>query len=91
MSEEKVFPEIEEEFAAFEHVMRIAEEEASEKEPEHRLKFSASLPEIQSAISVGGDGARIKLDVPEQDLAEVLKLAAFGRGKVLKMTVEVES
>lgn len=54
------------------------------------IKFAASLPEIQSAISVGGDGARLKIDVPETEIAEVLKLAAYGRGKILHVTVEVE-
>ena len=52
-------------------------------------EFSASIPPIQSATSIGGDGAcRLKLDVPASDLAEVMKLAGFGMGKHLKITVE---
>lgn len=48
----------------------------------------ASLPDIQSAVSIGGDGARVKIDVPESDIAEVIKLAAYGRGKVLTVTIK---
>lgn len=51
------------------------------------IGFSAYLPEIQSAISIGGDGARLKLDVPESELAAIVKLAAYGRGKVLRVTI----
>lgn len=51
-------------------------------------RFAASLPPIQSAINAhgGGDGARIKLDVPESDFAEVLKLVLM-RGKVFEVVV----
>lgn len=65
-------------------------EEAAELNDNEAIQFSASLPPIQSAISVGGDGARIKIDVPQTDLAGVLRLAAFGQGKLLKVTVEIE-
>lgn len=51
--------------------------------------FWASMPNIQSAISVGGDGARIKLDVPDTDLAQALRLVVL-KGKAFKVTVEVE-
>lgn len=51
------------------------------------IEFLASLPDIQSAISVGGDGARIKLDVPETDLPQVIKLVLF-KGKLLKVRIE---
>lgn len=54
------------------------------------IRFAASLPEIQSAVSFGGPSARVKLDIPETDIAEAIKLAAYGRGKVLRVTVEVE-
>lgn len=54
------------------------------------IGFSAYLPEIQSAISIGGDGARLKIDVPESEIAAVVKLAAYGRGKRLRVTVEIE-
>ncbi len=39
-----------------------------------RIEFMASLPPIQSAIMTGSDGIRIKLDVPESDLEEAIKL-----------------
>ena len=49
--------------------------------------FEASLPPIQSAISVAGDGgARIKLDVPETDMDAVMRLAAL-RGQVLRVSI----
>jgi hypothetical protein len=52
------------------------------------VTFSASFPEIQSAISIGGAGGRIKLDVPETEMAALVKLAAYGRGKELVVTVK---
>ena len=54
-----------------------------------KINFSASLPDIQSALSVGGTGARLKLDVPETDLAEIIKMVMV-KGKLLRVTVEVE-
>lgn len=48
------------------------------------INFSATLPEIQSAIEIAGDGARLKIDVPESELA------AYGRGKVLSVTISAE-
>lgn len=55
-----------------------------------QIQFAATLPEIQSAVSFGGPSARVKLDIPETDIAEAIKLAAYGRGRVLRVTVEVE-
>jgi len=55
-----------------------------------RIEFTASLPPIQSAMSIGQDGARIKLDIPEQDLAEVLKLAML-RGYAFRVVVEADT
>lgn len=55
------------------------------------FQFFASIPQIQSAISIGGDqSGRIKLDVPGSEFAEVMKMAAYGSGKLLKITVEVQ-
>ena len=54
------------------------------------IQFVASLPEIQSAISIGGDGGRIKLDIPESEIAALVKLAAYGRGRVLQITIKAE-
>ena len=55
-----------------------------------RVEFTASLPNIQSALSVGGDGARLKLDIPETDLAQVLKLAML-RGYAFRVVVEADT
>jgi hypothetical protein len=54
-----------------------------------RIQFTAALPPIQSAISVGGDGARIKLDIPETDLAQALKLVML-KGKAFRVTIEAD-
>lgn len=51
-------------------------------------EFSASIPPLASAVNVSGEGgARIKLDVPESDLAEVMKLIAYGRERELRVVV----
>lgn len=53
------------------------------------IEFVASIPPIQSWMQVSGDGgARIKLDVPDTDLAQVLKLVLL-RGQPLRVRVEV--
>ena len=43
------------------------------------IKFTASLPPIQSAINLdgNGDGARIKLDVPRSDIQAILELQSL--------------
>lgn len=40
------------------------------------ITFTASLPPIQSAVTVSGngDGARIRLEIPGTDLAAALRL-----------------
>ena len=45
-----------------------------------KITFTASLPPIQSAISVSGqgDGARIKLDIPQSELPAIM-FATVGR------------
>ena len=55
-----------------------------------RIQFVASLPPIQSAISLDGmgDGARVKLDVPATDVPAVLLLQAYYAGKAFKVTVD---
>jgi hypothetical protein len=55
-----------------------------------KIKFDASLPPIQSAISVSGqgDGARIKLDIPQSELEAILKLQLLS-GLCFKVTIEV--
>jgi hypothetical protein len=52
-------------------------------------EFVATVPDIQSALSFSGTGScRLKLDAPESEIAEVIKLAAFGREKALQITVK---
>jgi len=54
------------------------------------ISFLASLPPIQSAIKLDGQGgARIQLEVPEEDIMEVMKLAML-KGIVFKVTVDAE-
>jgi len=55
------------------------------------IEFEASLPDIQSAITLSGsgNGARIKLDVPENEFVEVVKLTLL-RGKSFRVTIEDE-
>jgi len=53
-----------------------------------KIEFIASLPDIQSAINIGGDGAtRLKLDIPESELAEAVKLVLF-KGMAFKVIIE---
>ncbi len=53
------------------------------------VTFNAILPATATAITISGngDGARVKLDVANDDLAEVMKLVLF-QGQLLKVTVE---
>jgi len=52
------------------------------------ISFNASLPDIQSAISVGGDGAtRVKLDIPSSDIAEAVKLTLL-RGQAFTVIIQ---
>jgi hypothetical protein len=54
------------------------------------VTFSAYLPQIQSAVSIGPDGCRLKLDIPQTEKAEYTKLQAYGFGRVLRVTVQIE-
>lgn len=53
------------------------------------IEFIASLPPIQSAISLSGDenGARVKLDIPEQYRLQVMQLSALS-GVAFKVTMK---
>lgn len=53
------------------------------------ISFVASLPPIQSAMSVSGnrDGMRIKLDVSENEVPNAIKLMLF-TGQTFRVTVE---
>ena len=54
------------------------------------VTFVASLPPIQSAISLdgNGDGARIKFDIPRTDAGAVLLLQHYFAGESFSVTVE---
>lgn len=55
-----------------------------------KISFIASLPPIQSAIQLNGlDGARIKLDVPENEMPEVMKLVLL-KSKAFRVTITQE-
>mgnify|MGYP001558850703 CR=1 FL=1 len=56
---------------------------------ERAVSFTASLPPIQSAISVDGlgDGARIKLDVPRSAMGQILRLQAEYLGCSFLVTI----
>jgi hypothetical protein len=55
------------------------------------VTFLASFPNIQTAIRVAGDGgARILLDIPEDELPSIARLLLM-RGIVLRVTVEPET
>lgn len=53
--------------------------------------FRAAFPCIQSAIKIhgSGDGMRIQFDIPASEMAEAVKLLAWGQ-RVLVVTVEPE-
>jgi len=53
------------------------------------ITFIATLPPIQSAMSVSGnrDGMRIKLDVSENEVPNAIKLMLYS-GQVFRVTIE---
>jgi|LFRM01.1.fsa_nt_gb hypothetical protein len=54
----------------------------------NKIEFVASLPQIQSAVKIsGGDGSRVQLDIPDTELAAVVKLLTY-KNKVFKVTIE---
>ena len=53
-----------------------------------KIDFIASLPDIQSAINISGNGAvRVKLDIPESEIAGAVKLVML-KGKAFKVNIE---
>jgi len=56
---------------------------------EDEIRFTAVLPNTQTAISISGtgDGARVKLDVANEDLAQVLRLVLL-QGHALEVTIK---
>lgn len=55
-----------------------------------KIEFTASFPDILSAINVAGQdsNSRIKLDIPASDIGAVIQLISMKKGKVFKVTVE---
>lgn len=61
---------------------------AQEQDSPARLTFIASIAPLQSAITVASDGgARVKVDIPEEEMPAIVRLMLF-RGKVLRITIE---
>jgi len=53
-----------------------------------KIEFTASLPDIQTAINIGGDGStRVKLEIPESELAEAVKLVLL-KGQAFKVKID---
>jgi hypothetical protein len=56
-----------------------------------KVEFSAIIAATSSAFKVGDEGAsRLSLDVPVSEMAEALKVIAFGRKHRLRVTIEIE-
>jgi len=55
----------------------------------NKIQFVASLPPIQSAINIDGqgNGARIKLDIPASKMLQVIQLQTM-IGSAFKVTIE---
>ena len=55
-----------------------------------KIEFIASLPAIQSAIQISGDGngARIKLEIPQSEIEAISKLLSL-YGKCFKVIILV--
>jgi hypothetical protein len=69
----------------------VSEERVNYETKDNELVFTATLPQIQSAMSFGGDGeVRIKLDIPASDRPAALRLAELGPGKLLRMAVRID-
>lgn len=53
-----------------------------------KLEFIASLPDIQSAITISGEGAtRVKFDIPESEIANAVKLVLL-KGQAFRVGIE---
>jgi len=57
---------------------------------ENKIEFIATLPDMISAINIGGadHNSRIKLDIPETEIAAVVNLLALPKNKPFKITIE---
>ena len=57
-------------------------------EKEDYIRFTAALPSIQSAIQISGmkDGALVKIEVPQSEISEILKLQRLA-GEVFEVII----
>jgi hypothetical protein len=57
-------------------------------EDENIIKFIAALPPIQSAIQISGmgDGAILKLEIPQSEIAAILKLNQLA-GEIFEVVI----
>jgi hypothetical protein len=56
-----------------------------------QIRFEAIIAATSTAFRVGDEGAsRLSLDIPMSDMAEAMKVVAFGRKKVLNVTIDIE-
>lgn len=57
---------------------------------EHLVTLNASIAPIRTAVTVSGErDSRVQFDVPMSDLPALLKLAAFGAQKHLRLEIFV--
>ena len=53
-----------------------------------KIELIASLPDIMTAITIGGDGStRVKFDIPESEIANAVKMVLL-KGKAFKVLIE---
>lgn len=60
--------------------------------PKKRAEFFAYIPPIKSAIllSGNGDGAQMKLEIPETEVQKMWGMANHWRGRNLKVVIEID-
>ena len=55
-----------------------------------RISFTATVPDIMSAINISGQGAiRLKLDIPESEIAEAVKLVLL-KNTAFRVTIDAD-
>lgn len=55
----------------------------------NKISFIATLPPIQSAMNVSGngDGMRVKLDIPQSEIGNAIRLTLF-QNTAFRVTIE---
>ncbi len=55
-----------------------------------RISFLATVPDIMSAINISGQGTvRLKLDIPESEIAEAVKLVLL-KNTAFRVTIDAD-